>query len=312
MITKLRASSNLAAFGGLVRREPEVSVIVPTSENRTGKYLMEALGSVADQTIGQDKIRLVVAAGFDVDLGPFRRWATVVRVPSGPPGPKIAGAIRALNEEGVANKLTGVLDDDDKYKPRKLEEGCEAFAADRQLCFMVHGFSIDAADGAPPGRIRVVERFAQVFDNEVQQMTLLDASQKLQQAPWLAGVYFGWNSSRMLFDSAIVRPNIMNWIEYNVDDFVALEALRAKGRSIALHPGKLSVYTVHNGISTPTTAAGYANVMQCWIRGHSKLITAFTGVPEIQAISQGKLHALEVNMSNAKNRLNRYNSKLGK
>lgn len=308
MVTKLRDGSNLAAFGGLLRREPEVSVIVPASENRAGEHLMNALGSVADQTIGQRNIRLFVAAGFDVDLGPFKGWATVVRVPSGPPGPKIAGAIRALNKAGLRSKLTGVLDDDDKYNPHKLEEGCNVFAANPGLCFMVHSFSINAVDGAPPGRVRVVERFMQVVDNEVQQITILDASQKLQQAPWLAGVYFSWNSSRMLFDRTIVRPNVMEWVGYNVDDFVAFEALRAKGRSIALHPEKLSAYTVHNGISTPATTDGYANVMQRWIGGHSKLITAFTGVPEIQAISLSNLHMLEVYRRNAKNRLSMYNT----
>jgi glycosyltransferase involved in cell wall biosynthesis len=129
-------------------RQPLVSVIVPTLN--AGRYLADALDSVAAQTYSNWEVVLVDGGSTDGTLELAGRYAGVRIVPQG--GTGLTGAWNQ-GLEAARGELIAFLDSDDRWEPAKLGLQVALLDADPALeCATTRfRFVLEPGFGVPPG-----------------------------------------------------------------------------------------------------------------------------------------------------------------
>ena len=210
------------------------SVIVYTYDRRD--FILNAIRSVAEQTIDRSDYEIIVVKGFqDAEIdGEINKLAdSNIYVNEKAHGKKLVPAIRAAKGD-----IVFFLDDDDDFRPSKLETVLARFNNDKNVIF-VHDSPNkmnDQGQSMPKNNERAPKR----------ELSLYTDNFSRSETSGFLKYRANWYSSCMAFRRDVLLKNIesLEKVDQSVDPFLFFMAICASGKLLFL-PQRLTRYRVH-------------------------------------------------------------------
>ncbi|BCS94366.1 hypothetical protein L3N51_02271 [Metallosphaera sp. J1] len=198
---------------------PVISVIITVYER--DKFLKDALNSVLNQTIDNDKYEIIVVGKLqNKEILEFlnKERITFIENWEKPIGPKIVDGV--MKAKG---NIISLLEDDDLFHADKLEIVLETFSQDKSLGFMSHPLHIinEKGDHNPLSNIG----YKSVYINK----GLPDRKEKFFKA-WQQGSKARYTSSTVsiLRDILLDNVNFLRQVNFSPDSFYIFASYKSK------------------------------------------------------------------------------------
>jgi glycosyltransferase involved in cell wall biosynthesis len=218
-----------------------LSVVVTSFDRR--EYLLDAIGSVRDQTLERSACEILVAKNFtdpEIDAELARVGALSVPVV----GPNHGDWLARAFERGTGDVFV-FLDDDDRMLPDRLEVVRGEFERDPSLLYFHHGLrTIDrAGKSAPPGVDPTADRFRGTRRIRVGPD---ERSPEVLDSAWNSGGAF--NLSCIAVRRSLLKRCLgpLRRIRASSSAFLYFAALASPG-SLLIDPEARTEYRIHPG-----------------------------------------------------------------
>ncbi|BAB60066.1 hypothetical protein [Thermoplasma volcanium GSS1] len=211
-----------------------VSVIISAHDRK--KYVMNAIKSVLDQSVGRDKIEIILVKNFsDVALDNFCEKNKIKNVLFFGPtlGEKMARGIMESSSEIIC-----FLDDDDMFEPNKVENVLKAFNED-DIVYYHNGVRIIDEDG------RIVEKN---YTGRMRVNVRLNDARSIKMARKLNGDWY-MSCISVRRDFAVSMIDTLKSLPASFDKLMYYSALASKGVLI-VDNAPLTRYRLHSSLTT--------------------------------------------------------------
>jgi len=230
-------------------KRPYLSVVVMAYRRRT--FLRGAIESLDRQTLDPSEFEVIVLKDFsDPDLD---AWISTLRFRSRVLTEDIPGLgeMHARGVELASGEVVCFLDDDDRFRPERLEHLRDLFVRDEKLVYVHNAYDPIDSEGRP------VPAWLRKRPQASESRTLNTVSGGERSLPWIQRHGGHANSSAMAIRAALLRP-YLPWlrkvpagIDHSLFAIVALS-----GGTLLFVPDRWTDYRVHASRSHPGVRAG--------------------------------------------------------
>lgn len=232
-------------------RAPLISVVIGAYSRDT--FVSGAVQSVLDQSLGRDRIEVVVTKNFTsepVDEFLARKDVTSIRDDNPRIGPWLMRAIRQTRAP-----LLAFLDDDDLFDPARLERVIEVFRAYPDVGYYRNRVTVIGPDGFPIPRQSWAPNEEDPVFGETGPIHV-DAGSKVAALPTIRRTYAYFNSSTIVIRREVLTPTLVARFEayQNPDPFLFVAGV-ASPFGLYLDDRRLTRYRHHRRNATGQTSA---------------------------------------------------------
>ena len=236
--------------GGERSTTPLISVVITAYRRR--HFLRSAVESVLQQSLDRRKYQVIVVKDFsDPELDRWLDSEEILTITQA--NPRVGGMLAAGVSAAVGDVVC-FLDDDDRFKPEKLERVAEIFAADVHLGFVRNAYEAIDEEGKP------LLRWSGLGPPRSLSRELGRTARDRGLQPLISRENSFSNTSTM----SIRRAILLNWladlalVRGAQDTFLAVVALLS-GRTLRLETDRWNHYRVHASTSHPMLGSGGEN-----------------------------------------------------